>query len=770
MVYKKIDYQDEAVENLIIETERLLAKGKQSPVIAFKAPTGSGKTIITARYIQNVCNRLDDDFCFIWISVGKGELHIQSRNKLNKIFQGNPKASLLIEEFFGYRDIINKNEVVVVNWESINNKDRDGNHTNKFMKDGEKINFRQVLKNTRAIGRKIILIIDESHYSATTDRAKELRDEINSNIILEMSATPKLVPNRQEEAEGKGAFVWVDIDRVIEEEMIKKEVIINEGFEESDQSTTDDKLLNLAFEKRLVLKQALDDEDSKVNPLVIVQLPNAEEGENKKNKVVEFLKLKDITVDNGKLAIWLNEEKENLANISDNTSTVEFLIFKQAIDTGWDCPRAHILLRFRETQSFIFEKQTLGRILRMPEQSYYTNDNLNKAYIYTDYTGNVLKVIDEEFDFPRDNFKNQTVYQKDEYGLVPLVKQFKQTTKKSLRGTLAQNIFNTIVQEYGLENAKFEKNKEILTSKGFVFDTSKLTENIIGDIEIESEELLGDKEDFEGKEVIVELDEERTEVIFRRILRKRSTALGNSRDVMFEILRERIYEFFFNFVVDFTKEENFMIKIQKMFILNYNYYNNNFFSKLIDDVIERYKGLKEEELKEIHKCNKYDYKIPTSINVNTDNYDLVAIDKYYYKQCYLQKDRSKPEKDFEEFIKSNLEKIEFWLKNGDRGSEYFCMVYELYNEKHEFYPDYIVKFLDSRIGIFEAKSKDDNSDETKQKAERLYKYIEEENQKGKNILGGIVANYGTDSIYIKIHNKDTYSTNFTEWLDLHDLI
>ncbi|MBK8698450.1 MAG: hypothetical protein IPN29_02455 [Saprospiraceae bacterium] len=49
-------------------------------------------------------------------------------------------------------------------------------------------------------------------------------------------------------------------------------------------------------------------------------------------------------------------------------SDVEFLLFKQAIDTGWDCPRAHILVKLRDIQSYTFEVQTVGRILRMPEQ------------------------------------------------------------------------------------------------------------------------------------------------------------------------------------------------------------------------------------------------------------------------------------------------------------------------------------------------------------------------------------------------------------------
>jgi len=42
-----------------------------------------------------------------------------------------------------------------------------------------------------------------------------------------------------------------------------------------------------------------------------------------------------------------------------NNSKVEFLIFKTAIATGWDCPRAQILVRFREVKSIQFEIQTI---------------------------------------------------------------------------------------------------------------------------------------------------------------------------------------------------------------------------------------------------------------------------------------------------------------------------------------------------------------------------------------------------------------------------
>jgi type III restriction enzyme len=60
------------------------------------------------------------------------------------------------------------------------------------------------------------------------------------------------------------------------------------------------------------------------------------------------------------LAVYLSEDKtDNLDNIAKQNSFVEVLIFKQAIATGWDCPRAQILVMFREIKSITFEIQTV---------------------------------------------------------------------------------------------------------------------------------------------------------------------------------------------------------------------------------------------------------------------------------------------------------------------------------------------------------------------------------------------------------------------------
>ena len=214
-----------------------------------------------------------------------------------------------------------------------------------------------------------------------------------------MSATPVLKEGEYNEK------VAVEPTDVIKEGMIKKEIIINENIDkiDDDEITSQELVLLSAYLKRLELKNQFAAENIDVNPLVLIQLPTAEAGEDKREFIEAFLAEKNITTDNGKLAVWLSEEKINTEVVDNRLSEVEYLIFKQAIDTGWDCPRAQILVRFREIKSITFEIQTIGRILRMPEAIHYKNDNLNKGFVYTNlksievkketYNPNIIKSV-----------------------------------------------------------------------------------------------------------------------------------------------------------------------------------------------------------------------------------------------------------------------------------------------------------------------------------------------------------------------------------------
>jgi len=74
-------YQEKAVGELIAVFKTLLSKNEQKKVCVFQAPTGSGKTLMTAKFIEEIIRELPEtDLCFVWVSIGKGDLHLQSKH------------------------------------------------------------------------------------------------------------------------------------------------------------------------------------------------------------------------------------------------------------------------------------------------------------------------------------------------------------------------------------------------------------------------------------------------------------------------------------------------------------------------------------------------------------------------------------------------------------------------------------------------------------------------------------------------------------------
>ena len=217
------------------------------------------------------------------------------------------------------------------------------------------------------------IIVDESHQNDTI-KADDILALFNANKIIRCSATPKNYKN--------ALLIEIPEEDVIAEGLIKKLLIINENFEQhisvEDQISY---LLDKALEKQRDLRAAYAKKDSGVNPLIIVQLPNKSDA--LLDRVEEYFESKGITYENNLLSVWLSDKKQNLEDIEDNDATPIAVIIKQAVATGWDCPRAQILVKLRDNMSEVFEIQTIGRIRRMPEAKHYGEDLLDCCYLYT---------------------------------------------------------------------------------------------------------------------------------------------------------------------------------------------------------------------------------------------------------------------------------------------------------------------------------------------------------------------------------------------------
>ena len=159
--------------------------------------------------------------------------------------------------------------------------------------------------------------------------------------------------------------------------------------------------------KRDEIAKAYQDAGIDINPLLLIQLPSdkatlTDDDKTKRDYMEAFLDTEfGITTQNNLLSVWLSDSKDkiNLDDIERPNAMQKVLIFKQAISQGWDCPRAAVLIIFREIGNPTFGIQTVGRILRMPQQKHYDNELLNFGYVYTNLQNKVIQIVADDLDY-----------------------------------------------------------------------------------------------------------------------------------------------------------------------------------------------------------------------------------------------------------------------------------------------------------------------------------------------------------------------------------
>lgn len=699
------DYQDKKVEELKEKVNELLELS-ESKICVLKAPTGSGKTIMMGEFMNRLVNPIDREdgkqFSFIWISVR--DLHNQSKKTLERDFENYFRYSYF-EDL--QNNIIGKNEILFLNWEKLYNKDR------IYMRENEKgKNIHNIIENTKQAGREIILIIDESHLTSLGPSAMRVREDIQAKITIEVSATPTFTEN----------VVEVFHEKVVEEEMIKKEIWINPDLKKYNDGRRGgwQMALDAAIEKRVELKKQFEAEKSDVNPLLLVQIPNKNAGvvEIDENLIQKYLEKKyHISEENDSLAVWLSEKKTpNLVNIEKATNEVEVLIFKEAIAHGWDCPRAHILVKLRkESESENFEIQTVGRIMRMPELRHYNDyPELNVGFVYTNFSDiHIVGNIADKY------FGQQTARRREIYKDLNLPSiHFKRQREKTRLSSEFSSIFLEIAEKSNLKKELDIKKKQIpneimVDGKIINIDKARIIESSIMNYHSPAMELQ----------------------TFYDLFCKANVGEFAPIDSM-GIIKSALNRFAYK-VMGFDKDDPEFHKV----VLNKD--NIEKISIALAKAREEYKrtvAAKDEE----REIESLIWNVPKVISYNS---------KYKAKSCrksimlpyysrYAENNQtalfggyeedSKVEIEFINYL-DNAKKVEWWFKNGQGEVNYFAVPYvDKYGKKSAFYIDFIVQLKNGDVWLLDTK-KGQTAESAKERAEGLAKYT-----KVKKLLGGIV--------------------------------
>ena len=169
--------------------------------------------------------------------------------------------------------------------------------------------------------------------------------------------------------------------------------------------------------------------------------------------------------------------------------------------------------------------------------------------------------------------------------------------------------------------------------------------------------------------------------------------------------------------------------------------NQRVFSDIFDRAIDQYDTVNRKEMVERRQRQDeiFDFSLPL-MDEYSDRYVEVATSRNAMKPYYRSANApTSTEIPFGEALEWSP-RVEWWYKNGEKMSKYFAIKYfELGDDAKSygkaFYPDYIIKFSDGRIGIFDTKS-GWTAEEAGPKARALQKYITEHSDL--NLFGGII--------------------------------
>ncbi len=743
--------------------------------LVFKSPTGSGKTIMMAQFLRDIVGDprfYGNDVAFIWLTFNE-ESYLQSKNKLFSYYGGASELDLLDLNDLT-RGKLNKNSVFFINWQKIKTSTKEGR---KLRQDNERdLNFDNFIHKTKDDGRKLVVIVDEEHIGSDTKLADEIFNLISPKITIRVSATPKYLPNAEDIAEQKGGFVQAKREEVIEAGLIKEKIIFQteedlnrKDFKGIDQ---DEILLELAYQKRRDLIKYYKTLGVEVNPLVMIQLPNDDQASkdtttiNKQSIVLNFLKEKGVLKD--EIAIWLSQEKVNLEYIEDHKSPISFLLFKQAAATGWDCPRASVLVMFREIKNPTFAIQTVGRILRMPFGTHFPIPELNLGYLYTNYKRN--EVLTE---YGKNKTDNRPAiygsYRKPEIEPIMIESVFMSRSDYNDLGDSFQEIFSDVANEYfGISKDTPVQALKNLEKKGL--ETKPIVTNgLIVGVEIDDYDNFTKELIAEGGSHDQEMSQHDLERLYNLLCFKHiSRQIDENKKFAPERSWGKLKTALNVWLLKTTgKDRQSIYTIAVNDLLS----PTSIFAPIIGMALERYRPLREKEVNKKSERSKRieTIEIPRETLFFTDQYEEMSVKKSALKPFYIEKDYKGEdnEKEFIKFLESNKDVV-WWYKNGDTGSEFFSISYYNPDENKEklFYPDWIFKTKNNIWIVDTKKGTTAEIADTKYKAEALQEWF-----KGKkNFAGGIVVQDGPNGWKINSNKTYSYSLSFEKWDNLKDVI
>lgn len=375
-------------EHIDTRPEQRRAIALRSGVMLLQAPTGSGKTLMLGRTIEGLIGSLPMKTVWFWFAPFSG-LVDQTCEAVAQQCPGIRLRSLTADRSaVGVRD----GDVFVQTWGAVaaNNKD-----ARKVRRTGEStLSLDDMLLTLRAEGVAIGVVIDEAHLNfgvSAGAAAKFYLDVLQPDFTLLATATPndeKLVAFEKAARVQVESRVVVARDRVVLAGLNKCGLMLgyirlnpgDEAFIDFEQAT-----LTAGWTQHREIAARLAERDLGVTPLMLVQVEDQATGGDDPVKRVrdKLLDLPGVTPDI--IAVHTSGEPDADFHMLAYDHSKQILIFKVAVATGFDAPRAWTLVSVRPNRGASFGLQIVGRIMRVHPNLRPTHGSdklLDRGYVF----------------------------------------------------------------------------------------------------------------------------------------------------------------------------------------------------------------------------------------------------------------------------------------------------------------------------------------------------------------------------------------------------
>ena len=414
------DYQQRAVGELlrhIAKARRDYADDGEHSAIGLTAPTGAGKTVIATAvleglYLGSPGREPDPALTVLWLTDDKS-LNAQTISKILQASGGKIDANRVRFIWDSDERTLEPGYIYFVHIQAMQKKST--LHANR--PDGSRSDQRthgpwEMIANTVAArGKDFLVIWDEAHRGTGTTASE--RNTIAGTIvnggttnigtsqpaapvILGISATPDRFRNVMVKAGRTMRLVDVPASEVRKSGLLKDRILLRSLAEGQSADST---MLTMAVGDLMKADRAWREHhaetgDRPVEPLLVVQVPLAATaarlGEILDTIESAWPELTDYAVahafgdPHGPLRVGDRTVRYLAPEAIAGDDRARVVLFKSALTTGWDCPRAEVLVSFQGKDSYTEIAQLIGRLVRTPLARRIENgdDRLNEVVAY----------------------------------------------------------------------------------------------------------------------------------------------------------------------------------------------------------------------------------------------------------------------------------------------------------------------------------------------------------------------------------------------------